>query len=347
MLRCSRWRILSSPSRERSRSRSPKIGWRNHIDAAAAARVRDVGRELAMARSSKLSDARLIELFLDMLAAERGAAKNTLQAYARDLADFSAYLAAGVGALGRAPALGDPPALPVSLSRGSSRRQSGRRDRRSEARPSAAENPVDRRSRSPARGGPRRARARGRAAQRKAPRGAAHLPARSPIRDGIARLRARGAAGVGGLARRAGADGARQGRQGAAGAVERRRQAGDGGISGLAPRRGRSGEKPVVVSLVRRERPPDAPAFRPRAQDAGGSRGTAARGPEPPCAAACVRQPFAAERRRFALGPDAARPCRYLDDADLYSRARRAPQEPGARSASAGARLNRRRGAVS
>src|SRR6202162_3265403 len=52
-----------------------------------------------MARSSKLSDERLIELFLDMLAAERGAAKNTLQAYARDLADFSAYLAAGGGAI--------------------------------------------------------------------------------------------------------------------------------------------------------------------------------------------------------------------------------------------------------
>src|SRR3954465_13159412 len=34
----------------------------------------------------------LIELFLDMLAAERGAGKNTLSAYARDLADFSAYL---------------------------------------------------------------------------------------------------------------------------------------------------------------------------------------------------------------------------------------------------------------
>ena len=47
-----------------------------------------------MARSAKWSDERLIELFLDMLAAERGAAKNTLQAYARDLADFSAQLAA-------------------------------------------------------------------------------------------------------------------------------------------------------------------------------------------------------------------------------------------------------------
>ncbi len=35
---------------------------------------------------------RLIELFLDMLAAERGAARNTLQAYRRDLNDFAASL---------------------------------------------------------------------------------------------------------------------------------------------------------------------------------------------------------------------------------------------------------------
>src|SRR5262245_44078765 len=46
-----------------------------------------------MAQSS--SDAALIELFLDMLAAERGAAENTLAAYRRDLADFSAALGAG------------------------------------------------------------------------------------------------------------------------------------------------------------------------------------------------------------------------------------------------------------
>src|SRR5215216_2384692 len=36
------------------------------------------------------SDARLLALFLDMLAAERGAAVNTLAAYRRDLADFAA-----------------------------------------------------------------------------------------------------------------------------------------------------------------------------------------------------------------------------------------------------------------
>ena len=37
---------------------------------------------------------RRVDTFLDMLAAERGAASNTLQAYRRDLADFSAFVAA-------------------------------------------------------------------------------------------------------------------------------------------------------------------------------------------------------------------------------------------------------------
>ena len=49
-----------------------------------------------MARQARHSDQALIELFLDMLAAERGASRNTLAAYARDLADFSAHLAAAV-----------------------------------------------------------------------------------------------------------------------------------------------------------------------------------------------------------------------------------------------------------
>jgi integrase/recombinase XerD len=47
-----------------------------------------------MARTLKHSDERLIELFLDMLAAERGASTHTLQAYSRDLADYAAHLAA-------------------------------------------------------------------------------------------------------------------------------------------------------------------------------------------------------------------------------------------------------------
>jgi len=42
---------------------------------------------------SKTSDAKLIALFLDMLAAEQGAGSNTLDAYRRYLTDFSEFLA--------------------------------------------------------------------------------------------------------------------------------------------------------------------------------------------------------------------------------------------------------------
>ncbi len=58
-----------------------------------------MGRKAALrnvpgnARTARHSDERLAALFLDMLAAERGAGTNTLAAYGRDLADFSAYLA--------------------------------------------------------------------------------------------------------------------------------------------------------------------------------------------------------------------------------------------------------------
>jgi integrase/recombinase XerD len=45
------------------------------------------------ARAARQSDQRLVALFLDMLAAERGAQANTLTSYGRDLADFTAYLA--------------------------------------------------------------------------------------------------------------------------------------------------------------------------------------------------------------------------------------------------------------
>lgn len=43
--------------------------------------------------SCTVSCPRLADLYLDMLSAERGAARNTLDAYARDLADYLAYLA--------------------------------------------------------------------------------------------------------------------------------------------------------------------------------------------------------------------------------------------------------------
>lgn len=55
-----------------------------------------------MAPTAKDSDQALIELFLDMVAAERGAAKNTLAAYSRDLADLSAELGKTGCAIARA-----------------------------------------------------------------------------------------------------------------------------------------------------------------------------------------------------------------------------------------------------
>jgi integrase/recombinase XerD len=45
-----------------------------------------------MAPKGKGSDQALVELFLEMIAAERGGARNTLEAYRRDLADVSATL---------------------------------------------------------------------------------------------------------------------------------------------------------------------------------------------------------------------------------------------------------------
>jgi integrase/recombinase XerD len=50
-----------------------------------------------------MSADRHVEAFLEMLAAERGAARNTLLAYGRDLADFAAFAAAS----GHAPATAD------------------------------------------------------------------------------------------------------------------------------------------------------------------------------------------------------------------------------------------------
>jgi integrase/recombinase XerD len=55
-----------------------------------------------MAMKVRHSDETLIALFLDMLAAERGAGANTLAAYRRDLADLSSYLAAAGRSIAKA-----------------------------------------------------------------------------------------------------------------------------------------------------------------------------------------------------------------------------------------------------
>jgi integrase/recombinase XerD len=55
-----------------------------------------------MARRPRPTNESLIELYLDMLAAERGASANTLDAYRRDLTDFAADLAAAGGSIAAA-----------------------------------------------------------------------------------------------------------------------------------------------------------------------------------------------------------------------------------------------------
>ncbi|MSP45078.1 MAG: site-specific tyrosine recombinase XerD [Xanthobacteraceae bacterium] len=66
-----------------------------------------------MARRPRPRNESLIELFLDMLAAERGAAVNTLDAYRRDLADFAADLGKTGGGIAEA----DSDALRAHLGR--------------------------------------------------------------------------------------------------------------------------------------------------------------------------------------------------------------------------------------
>jgi integrase/recombinase XerD len=55
-----------------------------------------------MAPQAKQSDRALIELFLDMLAAERGGARNTLAAYSRDLGDLATHLSGAGRGIGNA-----------------------------------------------------------------------------------------------------------------------------------------------------------------------------------------------------------------------------------------------------
>ena len=59
------------------------------------------GRVLGTARGGRNSSERLTALYLDMMAAERGAGKNTLAAYGRDLADFAGFTKGGVASASR------------------------------------------------------------------------------------------------------------------------------------------------------------------------------------------------------------------------------------------------------
>src|SRR5882672_6077424 len=95
MAPCSCWRPGSIRSRGRSRFRSRRTGSPSSLERVTPSLEpppASSAKSSRMARPGKNSDQALIELFLDMVAAERGGAKNTLAAYGRDLADFSAEL---------------------------------------------------------------------------------------------------------------------------------------------------------------------------------------------------------------------------------------------------------------
>src|SRR5215208_1381466 len=82
------------PVRDR-RARRPRLcGDVRARDPRRAGAARDDGDDPGLAPAGQMSDGRLAALFLDMLAAERGAAANTLSAYRRDLEDYAAFLAA-------------------------------------------------------------------------------------------------------------------------------------------------------------------------------------------------------------------------------------------------------------
>ncbi len=159
-----------------------------------------------------------IEAFLEMMAAERGAAANTLEAYRRDLGDYDSALAAAGKSLRngrnrrhprlslrpqgprlcgddeRAAAFGHPPIASLSRRRRPSQGRSCGDLGRAATGSEIAENPLGRRGRAPARHRQREARCRRQRAQRKPLCGAQPLPHRASLRDRPARFGARGAA---------------------------------------------------------------------------------------------------------------------------------------------------------
>ena len=288
-------------------------------------------------------------------------AQNTLAAYGRDLADFTAYLhgrersvaaattddvRAYLGDLasradaagdGGAAALGDPPALSLSLCRRPAQGRSGRGARRSETRPrlpkmlTLAE--VDRllAARRPMRSA-------GAVAMRlRAARLAClvellyatglrvselvSLPASAARRDArVIVVRGKGnkerLVPLNDAAKRAMAEYL---------ALARKRAAAEAASKWLFPSFGDSGH------LTRQHFARELKAL----AAAAGLRAGAA---QPARAAPRLRQPPPAQWRRPARGADAARPCRHLDHADLYPCAGGAAEKPGPRFASADGR---------
>ena len=330
-------------------------------DAASRNEAATGSREPLTARrgGDPVATARRIEAFLEMLAAERGAARLTLSAYRTDLEDLAAFLAARGVALEGADAAALHDYVGAMTDRAAWRR--GPLARRLSAMRqffrflisdgSRADDPT---------------------ADLDTPRLGRPLPkilSRSEVETLIAaaadwpgeegvRLRcilellyATGlrvselvdAAAGRGAPRPALSGRARQRRQGAGRAVERAGAAGSGRISRMprpasaADRSGRPEGRALAVPVARRRGPPDAAALRPAAEGAG-AEGRARPGPAvAACAAPRLRQPSARRRRRSAQRAADARPRRYRDDADLYPCPGRAAAPAGRDGAPAGA----------
>ena len=230
-----------------------------------------------------------------MLAAERGAGANTLAAYRHDLADLRRASARARKHVADA-ATDDLRGFSASLAeRGFKASSLARRlsavrqlyrflyaeGKRADDPAAVLEGP--KRGRSAAQGAQhRRGRRPARAGARRMPRMPKQPPAQRlraarllcllevRLRHRPARLRTGGAAGFGRAARPAHAGGARQRRQGTAGAAQRGRQARhERTISRCAREAGRDAQLEMAVPVVRRKRAPHPPAFRPRLEGAG------------------------------------------------------------------------------
>ena len=289
------------------------------------------------------------ETFLEMMAAERGACRHTLDAYRRDLADYGRFLQAR--ALDTETA--DAGAVRAYLSRAVAARHGGPPPWRAACRRSASSIASSiwkgagrtirpRQSTVRAGSGPCRscssqaeiealiaaARAAG-ARARPAPR----RPARAALRHRAARHRAGRAAAVGARRRTAASSwsAARAARSvWCRSAGPRARRCGlAGGATGIPATGSR---QPLAVPVARHAGPPHPPARRPAAQGAG------ARGRARPRAdlaarpAPCLRQPPARRRRRSARGAGDARPRRHRHDRRSIPMSRRAAGRRGART---------------
>ena len=216
-----------------------------------------------------------LKSFLEMMAAERGAADNTLEAYRRDLQDFRRLPGArrGLARRGRAgrhrrlsaravggrhgaglagaPAVGRAPAVQVPVRRGRRRGRSGAGICRPQEGPGDPQDAVHRRGRSPDRGGP--APHRDHRGPRPRARPAPACADRDALRDRHARHRAGDAAALGAGGRRARADHQGQGRARAPGAAQPGRPRGARPLSQRRPaRRGRRGADAAPPSTCSR-----------------------------------------------------------------------------------------------